>query len=70
MSEDSQQNVGDIGRTAGVVWKYLNDNGSVSLTRLVKDLEQPRDRIMQAVGWLRAKTRSPFVSRNAVAWLD
>lgn len=41
-----------IGETAGLVWHYLNDHGPTSLTRLVKDLDAPRDVVMQALGWL------------------
>jgi hypothetical protein len=41
-----------IGETAGVVWHYLNDHGTTSLAKLVKELEPQRDLVMQAVGWL------------------
>jgi hypothetical protein len=41
-----------IGDTAGVLWHYLNDHGSRTVSQLVKDVDAPRDVIMQAVGWL------------------
>jgi hypothetical protein len=41
-----------IGDTAGVVWRTLNDNGPLSIAKLVKATGQPRDTVMQAVGWL------------------
>jgi predicted transcriptional regulator len=41
-----------IGDTAGVVWKTLSEQGPLSMTRLVKAVGQPRDTVMQAVGWL------------------
>lgn len=41
-----------IGDTAGLVWHYLNENGPRTLTQLAKDIDAPRDVIMQAVGWL------------------
>lgn len=41
-----------IGETAGAVWRYLNENGATSLTKLVKALEPNRDLVMQAIGWL------------------
>lgn len=44
--------VAQIGEMAGVVWRTLNANGAMSLTKLVKSVGQPRDRVMQAVGWL------------------
>ena len=41
-----------IGDAAGKVWKYLNRSGPVTMTKLAKDVDEPRDLIMQAVGWL------------------
>jgi hypothetical protein len=44
--------VARIGATAGKVWHYLRDNDSVSLTTLAQRLDEPRDLVMQAIGWL------------------
>ena len=45
--------VGQIGETAGEVWQLLSEeNEPVSLAQLAKRIDQPRDVIMQAVGWL------------------
>ena len=44
--------VAQIGETAGVVWKTLADNGSMSMAKLVKSVGGPRDLVMQAIGWL------------------
>jgi hypothetical protein len=41
-----------IGEVAGHVWHLLNQQGPLSLTRIVKDVDAPRDVVMQAVGWL------------------
>jgi hypothetical protein len=41
-----------IGATAGQVWHFLSENGSISFTTLVQRLDLPRDLVMQAVGWL------------------
>ena len=41
-----------IGETAGGVWKALSTQGSMSMARLVKAVGEPRDTVMQAVGWL------------------
>lgn len=41
-----------IGETAGVVWRYLHASGPVPLTSLTRDLDVPRDLLMQALGWL------------------
>ena len=44
--------VQQIGEVAGVVWHTLNDHGPMSVAKLIKHLETPRDLTMQAVGWL------------------
>ncbi|HEX4142163.1 MAG TPA: winged helix-turn-helix domain-containing protein [Pirellulales bacterium] len=41
-----------IGDAAGQVWHYLHEHGPTSLSRLVRDVDVPRDVVMQAIGWL------------------
>jgi hypothetical protein len=41
-----------IGETAGVVWRVLSEGGPMSLAKLVKAVGEPRDSVMQALGWL------------------
>lgn len=41
-----------IGMTAGMVWRSLSSHGPMSMTRLLKEIDAPRDLVMQAVGWL------------------
>ena len=41
-----------IGEIAGQVWHCLNETGSASFTQLTKEIDAPRDVVMQAVGWL------------------
>lgn len=42
----------EIGETAGRVWHVLDEKGPLTLAKLVKEIEDPRDVIMQALGWL------------------
>ncbi len=44
--------VAQIGETAGAVWKTLDGNGPMSIAKLVKAVGEPRDLVMQAIGWL------------------
>jgi Winged helix-turn-helix domain (DUF2582) len=44
--------VDQIGDAAGLIWQQLHDSGPRTLTQLTKDIDAPRDVIMQAVGWL------------------
>jgi xanthine dehydrogenase molybdopterin-binding subunit B len=53
--------VDQIGEAAGAVWHYLDQNGSTSLTKLAKELDVPRDVLMQGLGWL---------AREDKIWID
>ena len=44
--------IDQIGQTAGEVWKALQKHGTLTMTQLAKEVDAPRDRVMQAVGWL------------------
>ena len=44
--------ISDIGETAGIVWRVLSEEGPLSLTKLVKAVGEPRDSVMQSIGWL------------------
>lgn len=44
--------VQQIGETAGEIWKVLSLKGPLSLAKLAKEVDAPRDMIMQGVGWL------------------
>lgn len=41
-----------IGQTAGAIWRLLDAEGPLAITRLVKEVDAPRDVVMQAIGWL------------------
>jgi hypothetical protein len=41
-----------IGETAGQVWHLLSERGSLTIAKLVKEIDAPRDIVMQALGWL------------------
>ncbi len=44
--------VAQIGDAAGAVWRALDEKGPLSTAKLVKEIEAPRDLVMQALGWL------------------
>jgi len=52
--------VESIGLAAGTVWSYLRENGSVTLSKLARDIDAPRDLVMQAVGWLAREGKIEF----------
>jgi hypothetical protein len=52
--------VSNIGAAAGLIWNYLDQNGPVTLTRLAKEIDAPRDQVMQGVGWLAREGKIRF----------
>lgn len=44
--------VSHIGEIAGAIWRILSDNGPLSMAKLVKAVGEPRDVVMQGLGWL------------------
>jgi hypothetical protein len=41
-----------IGETAGMIWRLLDTSGPQKITAIVKEIDAPRDIVMQALGWL------------------
>lgn len=60
-----------IGRTAGAIWHLLDSEGPVGLTQLVKRIDEPRDTVMQGLGWLarEGKVQVEEVGRKRVVSL-
>jgi hypothetical protein len=52
--------VESIGEVAGLVWKYLDERGSVTLSKLSREIDAPRDLVMQGVGWLAREGKIDF----------
>jgi hypothetical protein len=49
---DSLSCITQIGETAGTIWQVLNAKGPLTIAKLVKEIDAPRDVVMQALGWL------------------
>ena len=56
--------VEQIGETAGIVWHVLEDQGPLSMAKLVKAADQHRDLVMLAVGWL-AREDKVIIEENS-----
>jgi len=64
MSNGAVTGIERIGDTAGKVWHELNSNGSITLTQLSKEVDAPRDLVMQAVGWLAREGKLTVVEKG------
>ena len=60
MSAAVMEEVGEIGAVAGQIWHYLEDSGPVTMTQLAKQIDAPRDVVMQGVGWLAREGKVAF----------
>jgi hypothetical protein len=60
VTESVANEIANIGCVAGLVWNYLELNGPVTLTKLAKEIEAPRDLVMQGVGWLAREGKVRF----------
>ena len=70
---EAVSNVEVIGQTAGSIWHLLFDEGQpISLSQLVKRSDQPRDVVMQAVGWLARENKITIEEngRGRFVWLS
>lgn len=43
---------GSIGTAAGIVWNYLDANGTSSATKITKETKLDAKAIQRAIGWL------------------
>jgi len=59
MNADEMDN--EIGEAAGVVWKYLDQAGSASPSKLAKEIALSRDLVMQGIGWLARENKIEFI---------
>ncbi len=52
MNNEALSCVDQIGETAGLVWHTLSEGGPMSIPKLAKAVDAPKDLVMQAIGWL------------------
>ena len=50
-----------VGEAAGKVWRYLASHGPATSAQVVRDVDAPRDLVMQGIGWL---------AREDKLWID
>lgn len=50
----------EIGHAAGEVWRYLNEHGQTSLTRLKQGTKLSDQMVLMAVGWLAKEQKLTF----------
>ena len=66
MAIATENMIDQIGDTAGKIWHCLSSNGTMSISKLVKTMDEPRDRIMQGIGWLARENKIQIVERKRI----
>jgi len=70
METEEKTAVEVIGDTAGLIWHILEEEGRMSLTKLVKKIDAPRDIVMQGVGWLAREDKIWIVETGRGRWIQ
>jgi hypothetical protein len=42
----------EIGIVAGEIWHFLDQHGEIKFSRMVSEIERPRDLLLMSIGWL------------------
>ena len=50
-----------LGEAAGVLWRHLHASGPTTMTVLLKQVDLPRDALMQAIGWLARENKIDII---------
>ncbi|MDI1293744.1 MAG: winged helix-turn-helix domain-containing protein [Methylobacter sp.] len=56
-----------VGLTAGSIWHYLTENGATPVTKLVKELTEEEEKIIQrSIGWLAQEGKITITSIDRI----
>ncbi len=55
-----EYDVSEVGTVAGIVWQHLDEHGPKTLSKLAREIDAPRDLVMQGVGWLAREGKIRF----------
>jgi hypothetical protein len=53
-----------VGETAGMVWKYLHENGKANLSAVERGVKAPKPVVHMAIGWLAREGKLALVEEN------
>lgn len=58
-----------VGETAGAIWRYLNDQERVAITKLPKALQVKQTIAYQALGWLAREDKIEYQTEGNVTYI-
>ncbi len=59
----------DIGKVAGEIWHYLEENGEVTVSKLIRDIDGKERMTLMGIGWLAREENLAFEKRNRGTYL-
>lgn len=62
-TETATDHAARIGDVAGTVWRVLHENGPTPQTKLLQQVDAPRDLVLQGLGWLAREGKLQFEQR-------
>ena len=54
----------NIGRVAGAIWHYLEENNEATVTKLTRELGETERTILMGIGWLAREGKLDFEIRK------
>lgn len=61
-TSEADHSIAAVGDVAGLVWNYLHEHGEVTLSKLAREIDAPRDLVMQGVGWLARENKVLYLT--------
>ena len=59
-----------IGKTAGAIWKVLQENEKVALTQLPKAVREKESTTYMALGWLAREDKVDYVNSGKTTYVQ
>ncbi|MEA1985933.1 MAG: winged helix-turn-helix domain-containing protein [Candidatus Marinimicrobia bacterium] len=57
-----------IGTIAGKIWKKLNSNGKMTVTKMTKETSEKKDQVLMAIGWLMKEDKLDVTTKGNVTY--
>jgi hypothetical protein len=59
----------EIGSAAGAIWTFLHERGPTPVSKIVDELDQSKDVLLQGIGWLAREGKIEFAPGKGKARL-
>jgi hypothetical protein len=60
----------EVGDAAGTIWRYLDEHGATTLSRLKQGAKLPEQMVLMAIGWLAREGKLRLVREGTTVKVD